>query len=101
MTKSELIDRVTERADGLTKVQTEIVVDAFFQSVKDALSGGEKVEIRGFGNFKLKNRNARTARNPKTGEQVEVPEKKVIHFKMGKELRELLNNKGGATLKRY
>ncbi len=90
MTRSELIDRVAEKSEGLTRVQTEIVVDAFFNSINNALAVGDKVEIRGFGNFKLKNRNPRKARNPKTGEHVDVPAKKVIHFKMGKELRDML-----------
>lgn len=91
MTKSELITKVAENIPGLSKVQTEIIIEAFFQSIAEALSKGDKVEIRGFGNFRLKERVSRVARNPKTGEQVEVPEKKVLHFKMGKELREMIN----------
>ncbi|MCI4626735.1 MAG: integration host factor subunit beta [Candidatus Magnetoovum sp. WYHC-5] len=95
MTKSELITKVSEQVPGLSKVQTEIIVDAFFNSITVALQNDEKVEIRGFGNFKVKRRNSRTARNPKTGEQVEVPRKKVLHFKVGKELREMMNNQKG------
>ncbi len=91
MTRSELIEHLAERIPGLTRVQTEIVIDTFFQSIKDALKGGEKVEMRGFGNFRLKSRNSRKARNPKTGAVVDVPEKKIIHFKMGKELKEVLS----------
>ncbi|MCG6553186.1 MAG: integration host factor subunit beta [Candidatus Magnetominusculus sp. LBB02] len=93
MTRSELIELVMQRTPGLTRVQTEIIVEAFFQSIIDALNRGEKIEVRGFGNFKLKQRSPRKARNPKTGEIVEVPAKKVLHFKMGKELRELINKR--------
>ncbi len=92
MTRSELIEKVAEKLDGYTLKQTEIIVETFFESIKDALSRGEKVELRGFGNFRLKKRRARKARNPKTGESVDVPEKRVVYFKAGKELRELLNS---------
>lgn len=91
MTRSELIEMVSERLEGFTLKQTEIIVGTIFDSVKEALSRGEKVELRGFGNFRLKTRRPRKARNPKTGESVNVPGKKVIYFKTGKELRELLN----------
>jgi integration host factor subunit beta len=94
MTKSVLIEKVSERIGSLTRKQTEIVVDTVFDSIKDALIRGEKIEIRGFGNFKPKSRKPRRARNPKTGEKVEVPEKKVLHFKVGKALREAMNPKG-------
>lgn len=92
MTRSELIEKVAERAEGLTLKQTEIVVETVFESIKDALRGGEKIEIRGFGNFRLKDRKPRKARNPKTGETVDVPQKKAIRFKTGKALREALNS---------
>ena len=91
MTKSVLIEKVTEKVEGLTKNQTEIVVETVFESIKKALMQGEKIEIRGFGNFRLKTRNPRKARNPKTGEAVEVPGKKVLYFKVGKALKEALN----------
>jgi integration host factor beta subunit len=91
MTKSVLIEKVTEKVEGLTKNQTEIVVETVFESIKKALIQGEKIEIRGFGNFRLKTRNPRKARNPKTGETVEVPGKKVLYFKVGKALKEALN----------
>ena len=91
MTKSVLIEKVTEKVEGLTKNQTEIVVETVFESIKNALMQGEKIEIRGFGNFRLKTRNPRKARNPKTGETVEVPGKKVLYFKVGKALKEDLN----------
>jgi integration host factor subunit beta len=91
MTKSVLIEKIAEKVEGLSKKQTEVVIETIFDSVKDALAKGGKVEIRGFGNFKLRNRNARKARNPKTGEAVDVPPKKVPYFKVGKELREMVN----------
>ena len=91
MTKSVLIEKVTEKVEGLTRNQTEIVVETVFESIKKALIQGEKIEIRGFGNFRLKTRNPRKARNPKTGETVEVPGKKVLYFKVGKALKEDLN----------
>jgi integration host factor subunit beta len=91
MTKSKLIEKVTNRVEGLTLKQTEIVVETVFDSIKDALKGGDKIEIRGFGNFKLKERSPRKARNPKTGESVDVPQKKAVRFKAGKALREALN----------
>ncbi len=93
MTKSVLIERISEKVEGLTRSQTEIVVETVFESIKKALISGEKIEIRGFGNFRLKNRNPRKARNPKTGESVDVPGKKVLYFKVGKALKEALNTK--------
>ncbi len=93
MTRSVLIEKVAEKVEGLTRKQTEIVVETVFESIKEALRRGEKIEIRGFGNFRLKHRRPRKARNPKTGESVEVPSKKVLYFKVGKALREALNSK--------
>ncbi len=91
MTKSVLIEKVAEQIEGLTRNQTEIVVDTVFDSIKHALLTGDKIEIRGFGNFRLKTRGPRKARNPKTGESVEVKGKKVLYFKVGKGLKESLN----------
>jgi len=91
MKKSELIEKVTETSKLLTKKQTELIVEAIFDSIKEALARGERVEIRGFGNFSLRSRRAKKARNPKTGEIIDVPAKKVPRFKVGKELRERLN----------
>lgn len=91
MTKSALIEKIAEKVDGLSKKQTEVIVETIFDSIKEALANGGKVEIRGFGNFRLRSRNARKARNPKTGEAVDVPPKKVPYFKVGKELREMVN----------
>jgi len=91
MTKSVLIERIAEKVQDLSKKQVEVIVETVFESIKEALAKGGKVEIRGFGNFRLRNRNARKARNPKTGESVNVPPKKVPFFKVGKELREMVN----------
>ncbi len=92
MTKAELIEKVTERMNTLTTKQTEIVVNMIFDSIKDALARGEKVEIRGFGSFRIRNRRPREGRNPKTGTSVSVPPKKVPFFKTGKELREIVDS---------
>lgn len=92
MTKAELIEKVTEKMNSLTLKQTEVVVNLIFDSVKDALAKGEKVEIRGFGSFRIRNRGSREGRNPKTGTSVSVPPKKVPFFKTGKELREVVDS---------
>lgn len=91
MTRSALVEKIAQKVEGLTLRQTEIVVDTVFDSIKDALQKGDKVEIRGFGNFRLKERRPRRARNPKTGQSVDVPAKKAIRFKVGKALRDALN----------
>ena len=91
MTKSALIEKIAEKVEGLSKKQTEVIVETLFDTIKESLANGGKVEISGFGNFRLRSRNARKARNPKTGEAVEVPPKKVPYFKVGKELREMVN----------
>jgi integration host factor subunit beta len=91
MTKSGLIEKVAAKLEGLTLKQTEIIVETVFESMKESLARGEKIEIRGFGNFRLKERRPRKARNPKTGESVDVPRKMALHFKMGKALKEALN----------
>ncbi|HHW20224.1 MAG TPA: HU family DNA-binding protein [Thermodesulfovibrio thiophilus] len=91
MKKSELVERVAQKVNILTKKQIEIIIDMIFDCMKDSLSKGEKIEIRGFANFKLKQRQERIARNPKTGEQINVPPQKAINFKMSKALKEALN----------
>jgi len=92
MTRSVLIEKVTERLEGLTKKQVETIINTIFDGMKDALARGEKIEIRGFGNFRLKQRNAKTARNPRTGEKVQVTAKQVLHFKVGKPFHNALNS---------
>ncbi len=91
MTRSELIEKIAERCSGFTKRQVEIMFDTVIETIKDALKKGERVEIRGFGNFTVKTRAPRIARNPKTGEPVEVSTKKAVHFKVGKELFKMMN----------
>ena len=75
----------------LTRRDGEIIVDLLFDSVIGALKGGDKIEIRGFGSFRTRSRKARTGRNPRTGERVDVPPKTVPFFKPAKELRDLIN----------
>lgn len=93
MTKTDLIEKVSLQTDGLTKKQTEIIVNMLFDSIKDALAGGDKIEIRGFGSFRIRQRRTREGRNPKTGQNVSVPEKRVPFFKAGKELKELVDGR--------
>ena len=90
MTKAELVDEIARKA-SLTRKHSEVIVDAVFSSIIDALQEGDKIELRGFGSFRVRHRASRTGRNPKTGEGVLVPAKKVPYFKPGKELRELIN----------
>jgi len=92
MTKAELVDEVARQAD-LTRKHSEVIVDAVFSSIVDALTQGDKIELRGFGSFRVRRRGSRTGRNPKTGQGVVVPAKKVPYFKPGKELRELINRR--------
>jgi integration host factor subunit beta len=90
MTKAELVDEVGREA-ALTRKHSEVIVDAVFSTIALALQHGDKIELRGFGSFRVRRRGSRTGRNPKTGQGVVVPAKKVPYFKPGKELRELLN----------
>ena len=90
MTKAELVEEVS-RVSDLTKKHSEVIVDTVFKSIIDALHRGEKIELRGFGSFRLRKREPRKGRNPKTGDKVDVPPKKVPYFKPGKELKELIN----------
>lgn len=92
MTKAELVDNVAEKVN-LTKKQTEVVVNILFSSITEALSAGDKVELRGFGSFRIRKRNPREGRNPKTGDAVHIPAKKVPFFKAGKELREMVDQR--------
>ena len=92
MTKAALVEEVSRTAE-LTKKRSEVIVDTVFQSIIMALQRGEKIELRGFGSFRLRQRESRKGRNPKTGDRVDVPPKKVPYFKPGKELKELINRK--------
>lgn len=97
MTKSELIERLSYNAGVLNKKEAEVVVNTIFDSIGDALVDGDRVEIRGFGSFTVREREAREARNPKSGEVVSIPAKKTPFFKTGKELRARVNNGDGAA----
>ena len=90
MTKAELVEDVA-RAAELTKKDAERLVEIVFESIIETLNHGEKIELRGFGSFRVRERGARRGRNPKTGAPVDIPAKRVPYFKPGKELKELIN----------
>ena len=90
MTKAELVKAVADAAD-LTKKHSEVIVNVVFQSIINALQEDEKVELRGFGSFRIRQRRSRHGRNPKTGDKVQVPPKKIPYFKPGKELKQFIN----------
>ena len=94
MTKAELIEEVS-RVVEMSRKDSEVIVETIFDSVVRALRGGEKIEIRGFGSFRTRQRQPRIGRNPKTGARVEVPAKRIPFFKPSKELKDLVN--GGAA----
>ncbi len=91
MTKAELVEDVA-RAAELTKKDAERLVEIVFESIIETLNQGEKIELRGFGSFRVRERGARRGRNPKTGDPVSIPAKRVPYFKPGKELKELIND---------
>jgi DNA-binding protein HU-beta len=91
VTKADIVDKIAS-ATGLTKVETEVVVDGFITSVIDAMKEGKNIEIRGFGSFKVKKRKGRMARNPRTGEQVVVVEHFVPTFKVSKEMKQQVDD---------
>jgi integration host factor subunit beta len=91
MTKAELVEKVAESTQ-LTKKHAELIVNTVFDSIVESLKEGEKIELRGFGSFRIRQRGPRTGRNPKTGAKVAVPSKRIPYFKPGKELKELLNS---------
>jgi integration host factor subunit beta len=88
MTKSELVEKIATQTPQLSKRVAEAVVEQLFDSMVDALRQGERIEIRGFGSFEIRTRNAKVGRNPKTGDKVSIPQKRIPFFKAGKELRE-------------
>ena len=90
LTKAALIEKVAD-VTGLTKRRAEIIVDTVFGSIVEALHRGEKVELRGFGSFRLRRREPHRGRNPRTGDRVDVPSKRIAYFTPGKELKELIN----------
>lgn len=91
MTKSDLVEKIAEKNRNISKKDIEIIVNTIFESMRNSLIRGERIEIRGFGSFTVKSRNAREGRNPKTGEVVHITQKRVPYFKVGKELRERVN----------
>ena len=95
MTKADLIDEVSRLAE-LTRKDSEVIVETIFDSVVRSLRAGDKIEIRGFGSFRTRQRKPRVGRNPKTGDRVEVPAKKIPFFKPSKELKDLVNGEAGA-----
>jgi len=90
MTKADLVDEVSKVTE-LSRKDSEVIVETLFDSIIRALKVGDKLEVRGFGSFRIRERKARQGRNPKTGEKVSVPEKKVPYFKPSKELKDLIN----------
>src|SRR5438552_1652803 len=91
MTKADLVEEVA-RVTDLTRKDSAVIVDTLFESVIKSLKTGDKLEVRGFGSFRVRQRNARISRNPKTGAKVEVPAKRVPYFTPSKELKDLIND---------
>lgn len=96
MTKADLVVDVMRLGD-LTRTDAETIIETIFDSVVAALRSGDKIEIRGFGSFRTRQRNPRIGRNPKTGARVEVPSKRVPYFKPSKDLRDLVNHQPNAA----
>jgi integration host factor subunit beta len=90
MTKADLIDDIS-RAAEMSRKDSELIVDTIFESIVKSLRSGEKIEIRGFGSFRTRERKSRVGRNPKTGARVEVPAKRIPYFKPSKELKDVVN----------
>ena len=96
MTKADLVEEVA-RVTELPRKESEAVVESIFESIISALQTNDKIEIRGFGSFRTRERRGRTGRNPKTGAKVDVPPKKIPFFKPSKELRDFVNNPKSAS----
>jgi integration host factor subunit beta len=96
LTKADLIEEVL-RISELPRKESETIVETIFESIIDALQKGDKIEIRGFGSFRTRQRRGRVGRNPKTGEKVEVPAKKIPFFKPSKELKDFVNSPASAA----
>ena len=96
MTKADLIEEVS-RVVEMTRKDAEVIVEAIFDSVVRSLRTGDKIEIRGFGSFRTRQRQPRVGRNPKTGTRVEVPSKRIPYFKPSKELKDLVNGPDGSS----
>lgn len=91
MTKADLVEEVV-RVANVNKKQAEVIVNTVFSSIILALQSEDKIELRGFGSFRVRRRRSRQGRNPKTGDKVAVPEKRIPYFKPGKELKDLIND---------
>ena len=87
MTKAELVEEVTQLGD-LTRRDGEVIVDTIFDAVIGALKSGDKIEIRGFGSFRIRQRKPRIGRNPKTGEEIQIPAKKALKFRVAKQAKD-------------
>src|SRR3954453_21962249 len=96
LTKADLIEEVARVVD-MTRKDSEVIVEAIFDSIVRALRTGDKIEIRGYGSFRTRQRQPRVGRNPKTGTRVEVPSKRIPYFKPSKELKDLVNSTGEKT----
>src|SRR5581483_1425668 len=96
MTKADLIEEVSKLVE-LTRKDSEVIVETIFGSIVRSLHAGDKIEIRGFGSFRTRQRKPRVGRNPKTGERVDVPAKKIPFFKPSKELKDLVNSTSAAA----
>ena len=96
MTKADLIYEVSRLAE-LTRKDSEVIVETIFEGIVRSLRAGDKIEIRGFGSFRTRQRQARLGRNPKTGTRVEVPAKKIPYFKPSKELKDVVNVSANPT----
>ena len=96
MTKADLIEEVV-RVSSVSKKHAEVIVNTVFSSIIDALQRDDKIELRGFGSFRVRRRRPRQGRNPKTGDHVDVPEKRIPYFKPGKELKDLINREAASA----
>jgi integration host factor subunit beta len=96
MTKADLIEEVSRLAE-VTRKDSEVIVETIFESIVHSLRAGDKIEIRGFGSFRTRQRQPRVGRNPKTGARVEVPAKKIPYFKPSKELKDIVNSSANAA----
>ena len=92
MTRSELAAMLMEKREGMTRRHADLIVATIFESMGQALADGDRIEIRGFGSFEVRQRRARSGRNPRTGEAVEIGSRKVAHFRVGKTLCERINS---------
>jgi integration host factor subunit beta len=94
MTKADLIEEVSRTVE-MSRKDSEVIVETIFESIIKALRGADKIEIRGFGSFRTRDRRSRVGRNPKTGARVDVPPKRIPYFKPSKELKDLINTTRG------